>query len=176
MRALKKKQVNIDKIDDEMKKDESNLPVKINKTLKINGKQKLSEVAKYILSKENSIVVNFKRPFLKELKNLRQFARFPPNPEPFWGPKRRAGKSQPEKNNKININKKNVKNDKKNTGNIGNNDDNASIVEVGHRENDDRVEMIKNDNIMTKIPHYESPPSGPSSPSSSPSTKKFKLK
>jgi hypothetical protein len=122
---------------------------------------KLSDVAQYILSKENSIVVNFHQ---KHTKIHRKFARFPPNPEANWGPKSRAGKtkknSSENNNNNNNISKDIKGNDDHNVSHNENGLSLGSTVEVDHHKNDKSTTTLNCDT---------------NSLSSSPLTKKSKL-
>eukprot|EP00428_Durinskia_dybowskii_P073042 CAMPEP_0170412942 /NCGR_PEP_ID=MMETSP0117_2-20130122/31250_1 /TAXON_ID=400756 /ORGANISM="Durinskia baltica, Strain CSIRO CS-38" /LENGTH=570 /DNA_ID=CAMNT_0010670691 /DNA_START=61 /DNA_END=1773 /DNA_ORIENTATION=- len=55
--------------------------------------KKLSEAAKRILAKECAVQADF-TPAQILLGPKKKVARFPPNPEPNWGPKRRAGRAE----------------------------------------------------------------------------------
>lgn len=129
---------------------------------------KLSDVAQYILSKENSIVVNFHQKHTDTSSKIhRKFARFPPNPEANWGPKRRAGKTKKSSSDNNNNNSNNIsKNIKGNDDNVSHNHDGLSLgstAEVNHHKNDKLTTSTTTLNCDTN------------SPSSSPSTKKSKL-
>lgn len=143
----------------------------------INKKNvKLSDVAKCILSKENSIEVNFHQTITETSKIQRKFARFPPNPEANWGPKRRAGKTKSSSSDDFN-NSKDVGNDtskdkegrEDNTVIHDHNSLSVGSTEVDHHENDKLTTTSTTTlNCDINIPHQ-------SSPTSSPSTKKSKL-
>lgn len=126
---------------------------------------KLSDVAQYILSKENSIVVNFHQ---THSKIHRKFARFPPNPEANWGPKRRAGKTKKSSFDNNNNNSNNISKDiKGNDDNVSHHDNGLSLgstAEVDHYKND-KLTLTSTTTLNCDT----------NSPSSSPSTKKSKL-
>lgn len=130
---------------------------------------KLSDVAQYILSKENSIVVNFDQKVNIETSKIhRKYARFPPNPEANWGPKRRAGKT---KSSSTDDDNKNISKDVNKNKNKKRNDDNHNLLNIGSTEIDHH-----NDKITTTTTSLDcdTNKTHQSSPSSSPSTKKSK--
>lgn len=135
---------------------------------------KLSDVAQYILSKENSIEVNFDQKVNIETSKIhRKYARFPPNPEANWGPKRRAGKtkssSKDDENKNISKDVDKNKNKKRNDDNTVS--DNHNLLNIGSTEIDHH-----NDKITTTTTSLDcdTNKTHQSSPSSSPSTKKSK--
>ena len=122
---------------------------------------KLSDVAQYILSKENSIEVNFDQKVNIETSKIhRKYARFPPNPEANWGPKRRAGKT---KSSSTDDDNKNISKDVNKNKNKKRNDDNT----VSNNHNDKITTTTTSLDCDTNKTHQ-------SSPSSLPSTKKSK--
>jgi len=162
-------------------------------------KSKLSDVAQSILSKENSIVVNFHQTHTNMSKIHRKFARFPPNPEVNWGPKRRAGKTKKSSfdnnNNNNNSNDNNNNNDDNNNNSSNNNSNNnnsnnnsSNNISMDIKGNDDNISHHDNSLSLgstAEVDHYKNDKltttstttlnCDTNSPSSSPSAKKSKL-